>query len=93
MRHQKTLIFGGTFSFQTFCKILFPEALATCTLPTFIPVDAAAILCTPARIQNEDVWAWEPKKHGVYSVRSAYRLLDMVRIRENEVQFFLRCEQ
>lgn len=48
---------------------------------TFIPVDAAAILCTPARAQL-DVWAWEPKKHGVYLVRwSAYRLLDTACIR------------
>jgi hypothetical protein len=37
----------------------------------FIPVDAAAILRTPARPHNEDVWVWEPEKHGIYSVRSA----------------------
>lgn len=53
---------------------------------TFIPVDAAAILCTPARAQLDDVWAWEPEKHGVYSVRSAYRLLDTVRIRNTATQ-------
>lgn len=43
---------------------------------TFIPVDIAAILRTPVRSQYEDVWAWEAEKHGIYSVRSAYRLLD-----------------
>jgi hypothetical protein len=52
----------------------------------FIPVDAAAILRMPARIQYEDMWAWEPEKNGVYSVRSAYRLLDTACIRETNVQ-------
>jgi hypothetical protein len=51
---------------------------------SFILVDAAAILRTPARIHHDDVWAWEPERHGFYSVRSAYRLLDMARIRDNE---------
>jgi hypothetical protein len=32
------------------------------------------------------MWAWEPEKHRVYSVRSAYRLLDMVRVKETNVQ-------
>lgn len=40
----------------------------------------------PARLQYEDTWAWEPEKHRVYSVRSAYRLLDMVRVKETNVQ-------
>lgn len=52
---------------------------------SFIPVDAAAILRTPARIQYGDVWAWEPERHGVYFVTSAYRLLDMARIRDDVV--------
>ena len=53
---------------------------------SFVPVDAAAILRTPARVQYEDMWAWEPEKHRVYSVRSAYRLLDMARVKETNVQ-------
>jgi len=48
----------------------------------FFPVDAAAIMRTPARPQQEDVWAWEPERHGCYSVKSAYRLLDEARIGE-----------
>lgn len=48
----------------------------------FIPVDANAILCLPIRSQFEDFWAWEPEKHGVYSVKSAYRMLDSARIKE-----------
>lgn len=47
----------------------------------FIQVDVDAILRVPATVQGNDVWAWEPEKHGVYSVRSAYRLLDQRRIR------------
>lgn len=43
---------------------------------TFISVDAAAILRIPIRAQVDDLWAWEMEKHGVYSVKSAYRLLD-----------------
>lgn len=51
----------------------------------FIPVDANAILSIPVRGRSDDLWAWEPEKHGVYSVRSAYRLLDAERIREQVV--------
>jgi hypothetical protein len=52
----------------------------------FIPVDAAAILRTLVRAQYDDMWAWEHEKHGVYSVRSAYRLLNTTRIANNERQ-------
>lgn len=27
-------------------------------------------------MQEEDIWAWEPEKHGTYTVKSAYKLLD-----------------
>jgi hypothetical protein len=41
----------------------------------FIDVDAQAILSTPARGVGSDGWAWELERHGLYSVRSAYRCL------------------
>ena len=44
---------------------------------TFIPVDAAVILQIPLRSQvDEDCWAWEPEKHGMYSVKTAYQKLE-----------------
>jgi len=46
----------------------------------FIPMDAEAIQRIPIRSQLDDFWAWEPKKYGVYSVKSAYKLLDMRRL-------------
>jgi hypothetical protein len=46
----------------------------------FIPVDAAAILRIPLRSQDDDdCWAWEPEKHGIYSVKTAYQKLEQVR--------------
>jgi hypothetical protein len=41
----------------------------------FLPIDARAILRIPVRPQEEDWWAWEPEKHGEYTVKSAYRML------------------
>jgi hypothetical protein len=38
----------------------------------FLPIDARAILRIPVRLQEEDWWAWEPEKHGEYTVKSAY---------------------
>jgi len=52
---------------------------------SFIPVDAEAILHIPPRPQVTDFWAWEPEKHGFYSVKSAYKMLDRRRIREEVV--------
>ena len=46
---------------------------------SFSGIDADAILRTPIRGRGEDVWAWEPEKHGFYSVKSAYKLLDIAR--------------
>jgi hypothetical protein len=39
----------------------------------FLPIDACAILRIPVRPQEDDWWAWEPEKHGEYTVKSAYR--------------------
>jgi hypothetical protein len=41
----------------------------------FAPMDAAAIRRIPLGRANEDFWAWAGEKHGLYSVRSAYRML------------------
>ena len=43
---------------------------------SFAGIDAEAILRTPVRGLGDDLWAWEPEKHGVYSVGLAYKLLD-----------------
>ena len=45
----------------------------------FIPVDAAAIPRIPLRSHDDDdCWAWEPEKHGIYSVKTAYQKLEQV---------------
>lgn len=44
----------------------------------FFPVDAVAILKLPMVSRGEDMWAWEREKHGIYSVKSAYRLQEDV---------------
>lgn len=36
----------------------------------FVNVDANAILSTPIKGEGDDVWAWEPERHGL-STRSA----------------------
>ena len=41
----------------------------------FFNVDAQAILCTPTRGHGNDAWAWEPERHGLYTIGSAYRKL------------------
>jgi len=41
----------------------------------FVNVDARAILSTQIRGAGDDTWAWEPERHGLYTVRSAYRKL------------------
>ena len=41
----------------------------------FLSIDANTILKIPIHQQDDDWWAWEPKKHGNYSVKSAYRKL------------------
>lgn len=40
-----------------------------------VPVDAEAILRQPLCNNGEDFWAWDAERSGVYSVKSAYRLL------------------
>jgi hypothetical protein len=52
---------------------------------SFLEIDVDAILRTPIRGMGEDVWAWEPEKHGCYSIRSAYRLLDSERQQQDDM--------
>jgi hypothetical protein len=52
---------------------------------SFLGIDVDAILRTPLRGSGEDIWAWEHEKHGCYSVRSAYKLLDSRRQQEDDV--------
>lgn len=40
-----------------------------------LPIDAKAILRIPLRAQEEDRWAWEPGKHGDFTMKSAYKNL------------------
>ena len=48
----------------------------------FFPVDAEAILRTLIRGRGDDIWAWELEKHGMYTVRSAHRLLENQRLHQ-----------
>jgi hypothetical protein len=42
---------------------------------TFCDFDAEAILQTQVNGRGEDFWAWVAEKNGLYSVKSAYRLM------------------
>jgi len=42
-----------------------------------LPIDAAAILRQPLGRGDGDFWAWEPERSGIYSVRSAYKIIYM----------------
>lgn len=53
---------------------------------SFFGIDAEAILRIPVRGLGEDLWAWEPEKHGIYSVKSAYKLLDTMRWRQENAE-------
>ena len=45
-------------------------------LESFIPMDASVILSIPlCNRPMEDFWAWHYDRRGVFSVRSAYRML------------------
>ncbi|GJN07431.1 hypothetical protein PR202_ga25263 [Eleusine coracana subsp. coracana] len=45
----------------------------------FCDFDVEAILSTTIHGRGEDFWAWERERHGTYTVRSAYKLLESKR--------------
>lgn len=45
------------------------------TKQVFVDVDSHAILSTPVRGLGDDIWAWGLERHGLYTIRSAYKLL------------------
>jgi hypothetical protein len=51
----------------------------------FLPIDVDAILRTPIRGTGEDILAWSKEKHGCYSGRSAYKLLDAERQQQEDM--------
>lgn len=40
-----------------------------------LPIDVAAILRQPLGRGDADFWPWDPERFGVYTVRSAYKLI------------------
>jgi hypothetical protein len=70
------------------CKVDGAPATRVCELLTstrssddralsenFVPIDVVAVKRIPLAHVGEDFWAWTKEKHGLYSVRSAYRML------------------
>jgi len=53
---------------------------------TFLSIDADAILRQPRGRIGQDFWAWSPEKSGIYSVRSAYKLLYGKKVDRNQDQ-------
>ena len=48
----------------------------------FMPIDARVILEIPLCTRNiPDFWAWHYEKHGVFSVKSAYKMLVATKLR------------
>lgn len=48
---------------------------------TFIPIDAEAILQIPlCTRQIEDFWAWSEDRRGIFSVRTAYRMIQQTKL-------------
>jgi hypothetical protein len=53
---------------------------------TFLSIDADAILRQPRGRIGQDFWAWNSEKSGIYSVRSAYKLLYSKKVDPNQDQ-------
>jgi hypothetical protein len=54
-------------------------------------IDADAILRIPVRGREDDLWAWEPEKHRMYTVRSAYKLLHKMKSKQESVEVPGHC--
>jgi hypothetical protein len=53
----------------------------------FTPADAEAILSIPLSTRNQsDFWAWHHEKKGIFTVRSAYRMLVSMREQTNQYE-------
>jgi hypothetical protein len=46
----------------------------------FFKIDAEAILRLPVGRGDHDVWAWDMEKSGIYSVKTAYKLLYKIKV-------------
>ena len=47
----------------------------------FLPNDAEEILQIPVCTQNiDDLWAWQPNNKGIFTVRSAYKVIIKTKI-------------
>jgi hypothetical protein len=52
----------------------------------FFNIDAEAILRIPVRGREDNLWAWEPEKHGIYMVKSAYKQLHSLKRQQEDIE-------
>ncbi|CAD6236384.1 unnamed protein product [Miscanthus lutarioriparius] len=50
----------------------------------FLKIDAEAILRLPVGQGDHDVWAWDMEKSGIYSVKTAYKLLYKIKVEDQD---------
>ena len=69
---------------QWVTELIMPDAQWDSTLISeiFLPIDAQTIMSIPLCTRHvDDFWSWIHEKNGVFSVRSAYRMLVNTRVR------------